>query len=200
MPATGGTDSCKMHSGKKLAVSKMEGAARLQAHRNSVTAWNAIGETAAVDHQQIALNTLHMSWLRLATYSELVRQQVAVEGMKVHPEQQDPDARVETSGLIGHEYGAAGKEGRIFAKSEQVRALIRLESEERDRVMRYTKQCHEMGISDKLISMAERWGDIVANRVTKLLTALDLSPEQAARAPALIVQYLGVIDLGEEAK
>jgi hypothetical protein len=204
--AVSGTKVCTSHSGKKIAVVKIEGAARLQAHRNTqITAWNAVGETPTIDHQQVALATLQMSWLRLAMYSELVRRQVAAEGDIPPPVPETEDTLdmddegdllpTKTSGLIGYEYGAAGKEGRIFAKSEQVRALVRLESEERDRVMRYTKQCHDIGISERLTSMAEKWGDIVANRVTKLLIALNLSPEQAALAPELITKYLGVIDL-----
>lgn len=200
-----GTAVCTSHSGKKISVIKIEGAAKLQAHRNAqITAWSPVGETPTINHQEVALSTLQMSWLRLAMYSELVRRQVAAEGDVPPPEPEDPDdleldedgeIKPQVSGLIGYEYGAAGKEGRIFAKSEQVRALVRLESEERDRVMRYTKQCHDMGISDRLTTMAEKWGDIVANRVTKLLIALNLSPEQAAMAPELITKYLGVIDL-----
>lgn len=204
--AISGTKACTAHSGKKRSVVKIEGRARLQAHKNAqITAWNAMGEAPTVDHKQVALATLQMSWMRLAMYSELVRRQVSAEG-DIPPVPVDDGETLEldedgeilpsTSGLIGYEYGAAGKEGRIFAKSEQVRALVRLESEERDRVMRYTKQCHDMGISDRLTSMAEKWGDIVANRITKLLTALNLTPEQAAIAPRLIVEYLGVIDLG----
>jgi hypothetical protein len=208
-----GTNACTSHSGKKIAVAKLEGAAKIQAHRNAqITAWNPAGETPTVDHQAVALSTLQMSWLRLAMYAELVRRQVAAEGDAPLPEPDDADSleldddgeirlpKAKISGLIGYEYGAAGKEGRIFAKSEQVRALVRLESEERDRVMRYTKQCHDMGISDRLTTMAEKWGDIVANRVTKLLVALNLSPEQAAMAPELITRYLGVIDLASPEK
>ena len=192
--ATGGTDSCKTHSGKSLEVAKAEGQARIQAHK-AITAWSAEHGTPDIDHNMAVLRMLQMAWVRSHVYAELVRQQVAAEGMQVHPEQQDPDSRVETSGLIGHEYGAAGKDGRIFAKSEQVRALVRLESEERDRVVRYAKTAHDMGISDRLASLAERWGDLVAGGITSLLADLDLSPEQTAKVPALVTRHLAVIEV-----
>jgi hypothetical protein len=142
------------------------------------------------------LRMLQMAWVRVHVYAELVRRQVAAEGAEVHPEQQDPESPVKTGGLIGHEYGAAGKDGRIFAKSEQVRALVKLESEERDRVVRYAKIAHDMGISDRLASIAERWADTVAGGITSLLGDLDLSPEQSAKVPGLITRYLSVIEIG----
>jgi hypothetical protein len=52
-----------------------------------------------------------------------------------------------------------------------------------------------MGISDRLTSLAEKWGDLVATRITTMLDALDLSPEQTERVPALLQAHLGSIDM-----
>src|SRR5690606_25639893 len=109
----------------------------------------------------------------------------------------DPDeGSPKTSGLIGYRYGSAGKDGRIYAQSEEVRALVALESAERDRVVKYSKTADDMGIFERLTSLAERWGDLVAGRISAMLADLNLTPEQQARVPALLNAHLGSIDVG----
>ncbi len=183
-----GTDACKQHSGVSTSVAKFRGEANLQA-------WKAQDEGATIDYRMAVLGVLQMTWLRLAAYSDLLRRQVVAEGMVTEPELFHPNAQSKTSGLIGYKYGSAGKDGNIYAQSEEVRALVALESAERDRVVRYAKTAHDMGISDRLTSLAERWGDVVATRITLMLDALELNPDQAARVPALIQAHLGSIDV-----
>jgi hypothetical protein len=169
-----------MHVGVKGEVAKAQGQA-------VITAWNAMGAAPNIDYRMAVLGVLQMTWLRLATYSELLRRQVVAEGEVTEAEIFDPDeGGPRTSGLIGYRYGAAGKDGRIYAQSEEVRALVALESAERD----------DMGISERLTSLAERWGDLVAGRITALLADLNLTPEQQARVPALLDAHLGSIDVG----
>jgi len=103
----------------------------------------------------------------------------------------------DTNGLIGYRYGMGGKEGILYQQSEEVRALVRLEAEERDRVVKYAKVAHDMGISERITSLAERWGDVVAGRVVNLLDALQLTPEQLALVPDLLALHLGSIDLDQ---
>ncbi len=182
-----GTNACRTHSGVKGEVAKARGAA-------AITAWDATAGTATIDYRMAVLGVLQMTWLRLAAYSNLLRQQVEAEGM-AGQDALTPDASVESSGLIGYRYGAAGKEGHIYAQSEDVRALVVLESQERDRVVRYAKTAHDMGISDRLTALAERWGDIVAGRISAMILDLELTPEQNAKVPALIQQHLGSIDV-----
>jgi hypothetical protein len=142
------------------------------------------------------LGMLQMSWLRAAAYGELLRQQVVTEAPP-EPDHEgfDPEAVSESSGLIGHRYGAAGKDGHIYAVSEEIRALVALESQERDRVVKYAKTAHDMGISERLTNLAERWGDIVAGRITLILAGLELTPAQEARVPELIQTHLGAVDM-----
>lgn len=186
-PAVRGTNTCRIHGGKKIAVLKANGEAK-------ISAWSAVGP-ANVDFRMAVLGVLQMTWLRLGTYGELLRRQVAAEGEAASTEPLDPESPGQTSGLIGHRYGAAGKEGHIYAQSEEVRALVALEASERDRVVKYAKTAHDMGISDRLTSLAERWGDVVAGRITLMLESLDLTPEQARRVPELIQAHLGSIDV-----
>lgn len=185
--AVRGTNGCKNHSGYSLAVLKAKGEA-------AITAWNPLSRSApTVDASAAVLSVLQMSYLRLGVYSDLLRRQVAVEGDQAdNPATEDePNA----SGLIGYRYGAAGKDGVVYVQSEEVRALVALEAAERDRVVKYAKTAHDMGISDRLTQMAEQWGDIVAGRVSLLLSALNLTPEQTERVPELIQLHLGSIDM-----
>jgi hypothetical protein len=184
-----GTDSCKFHAGMTMQVALAKGEAK-------ISAWSAIGNaTETVDYRMAVLGVLQMSWLRLAAYSELLRRQVVIEGAEAIQGEYDPE-NVQSNGLIGHRYGAAGKDGNIFAQSEEIRGLVNLEGLERDRVVKYAKTAHDMGISDRLTSLAERWGDVVATRITLMLDALELSPEQEAKVPVLIQAHLGSIDIG----
>lgn len=134
-----------------------------------------------IDYRMAVLGVLQMTWLRLGAYSELLRKQ-AGDGTG-------------TDGLIGHRYGSAGQEGRLYPQSEEIRALVTLEAMERSNVVKYAKVAHDMGISERLTSLAEKWGDVVAGRVTALIDDLDLTDEQAARVPELVIRHLGSIDM-----
>lgn len=189
-----GTDACDIHSGKTRAVARAQGETRVEIAK--ITAWNPHGQATKLDAGMTVLAMLQMTYLRAGMYAELLRQQVAAEGDTaegIDEGGRSPDG----SGLIGYRYGAAGKDGVIYVQSEEVRALVNLEAAERDRVVKYAKVAHDMGISERITSLAERWGDVVAGRVVLLLDALDLSPEQAVKVPALLTQHLGSIDLDQ---
>lgn len=191
-PAVKGLPTCRIHSGHKGAVAKAKGQA-------VITAWTAIGQPRGgkqLDAGMAVLGMLQMTWLRAAAYGELLRQQV-VTGDLPEPDQDGLQAgeAVGESGLIGYRYGAAGKDGHIYAVSEEVRALVSLEAQERDRVVKYAKTAHDMGISERLTGLAERWGDVVATRLTLILAGLELTPEQEAKVPALIQAHLSKIDV-----
>lgn len=188
-PAIRGTPNCRLHAGSRGEVAIARGEA-------TINAWNALGSGAeTMDYRLAVLGVLQMSWLRLAAYSELLRQQV----MNEPPEARralEPGGETNADGLIGYRYGAAGKDGSIYATNEEVRALVTLEAAERDRVVKYAKTAHDMGISDRLTNLAEKWGDVVATRIGLILDGLDLNEEQARLAPALIQAHLGSIDTG----
>jgi hypothetical protein len=188
-PAIRGLDTCKIHSGHQRAVARAKGEAR-------ITAWSAIGRPAGghqLDSGMAVLGMLQMTWLRAAAYGELLRQQVSKDGTS--EVRVDGGNAGDTSGLIGYRYGAAGRDGNIYAVSEEARALVALEASERDRVVKYAKTAHDMGISERLTNLAERWGDVVATRITLILDGLELTPEQEARVAPLIQAHLSQIDM-----
>jgi hypothetical protein len=188
-PAIRGIDACKTHGGFRKEVLMAKGEAR-------ITAWSAIGEQGkGIDSGMAVLGMLQMTWLRAAAYGELLRRQAALEGLVADDltETDEPGS----SGLIGFKYGAAGKDGTIYAQSEEIRALVALEAQERDRVVKFAKTAHDMGISARLTSLAERWGDLVITRIMLVLEALNLTPEQEIKVPALIQAHLGQIEIGQ---
>jgi hypothetical protein len=165
-----------------------------------ITAWSAMGRPAdgqGIESSAAVLGMLQQSWLRAAMYGHLLQLQVAKDGQgdAIGPDQADPDGPLNPGGLIGFKYGAAGKDGNIYAVSEEARGLVALEAAERDRVVRFAKTAHEMGISDRMLGMAERWGDQVITRIMVIMGALELTPEQEARVPRLVQAHLGSIDL-----
>jgi hypothetical protein len=191
-PAVKGLDTCRIHSGHSGAVAVAKGEAR-------ITAWSAIGRPSGgqpLDSGMAVLGMLQMTWLRAAAYGELLRQQVVRDELPEpdHDGLQDGQPSG-TSGLIGYRYGAAGKDGTIYAVSEEARALVALEAAERDRVVKFAKTAHDMGISERLTNLAERWGDVVATRITLILDGLELTPEQEAKVAPLIQAHLSQIDV-----
>jgi len=184
--AVRGTDKCRNHSGVRTEIQKAQGEAR-------ITAFNPNGSGTPIDAGAAVLAVLQMTYLRLGMYAELLRRQVVTEG-DTAGDYQDDDAPA-PSGLIGHRYGMGGKDGITYVQTEEVRALVVLEAAERDRVVKYAKTAHDMGISDRLTSLAERWGDIVAGRIAVMLDALGLTEDQQAMVPALLQAHLGSIDM-----
>jgi hypothetical protein len=181
-----GANACRMHSGFRREVTKAQGEAR-------ITAWNPDGPASQIDAGAAVLAVLQMTYLRLGMYSDLLRRQVVVDGDTAGDlgETDTPSA----SGLIGHRYGMGGKDGITYIQTEEVRALVMLEASERERVVKFAKTAHDMGISNRLTSLAERWGDIVAGRIATMLEALGLTEDQQAMVPALLQAHLGSIDM-----
>lgn len=202
-----GTDHCKMHSspvGRRKAILMGEA---------QITAWSAINERtggvapgANLDPGMAVLGMLQMSWLRVAAYGELLRKQIAkdsaeriaiaiAEGRTPPVIDEDGDAvEIDPAGLIGHKMSATTA-GELYATGEEVRALVELESKERDRCVSYAEKAHKMGITERMTSMAEKWSDVVAGRVVTMLADLELTPEQEARVPMLIQMHLSAIDV-----
>jgi hypothetical protein len=189
-PAVRGTDACKLHGGHTVAVLKAKGEAR-------ISAWSAIGkapDAGAIDSSAAVLGMLQQSWMRAHLYGALLQAQVERDG--TDEAALEGGEAEKANGLIGYRFGAAGKDGNIYAVSEEARALVGLEAQERDRVVKYAKVAHDMGISERMTNLAERWGDVVVSRIMLIIAGLNLSPDQEAMVPALIQAHLASIELG----
>jgi hypothetical protein len=185
-----GTPYCRMHAGVSLEVAKAQGQAR-------ITAFSALGGTPSIEPGYAVLASLHLSWLRLHLYASLLEQQVgadeaeraALSDALTDGAADDQPAPEGVRGLIGHTY-AADKAAGIFASAEAVRALVQLEAQERDRVVRFAKTAHDMGIAEREVKLAESQGALLAAVVRGILGDLDLTAVQLERAPEVIQRHL----------
>lgn len=188
--AVSGTDVCLNHGGQSLDVLKAKGAAN-----KAMTAFSALAGVPTVEPGRAVLAMLQMSWLRLHLYAGLLEAQLAAQGGTaddvpadlddVDPSDPAADGPI-TGGLIGHTYAPAkGGEGRVVT-GEAPRALVVLEAAERDRIVRYAKVAHDMGIAEREVKLAEQQGQLLARVITQVLGDLELSPVQQAKAPSVI--------------
>lgn len=190
-----GTPYCRMHAGVSLEVAKAQGQAR-------ITAFSALGGTPGIEPGYAVLASLHLSWLRLHLYASLLEQQVGAEADEPvgswNGDLEDEEfgrgvgrqsSPAGTAGLIGHTF-AADKQAGVFASAEAVRALVSLEAQERDRVVRFAKTAHDMGIAEREVKLAESQGALLAAVVRGILGDLDLSAVQLERAPEVIQRHL----------
>lgn len=197
--AVSGTAACLNHGGESLEVMKAKGEAR-------ITAFSAIGATPGIDPGYAVLASLHMAWMRLHLYARLLEEQVehdasepvggwgesqrTEDGYTVGVGRQpSPDG---VAGLIGHTY-AADKQAGIFAASEAQRALVGLESAERDRVVRFAKVAHDMGIAEREVRLAEKQGELLASVIRGVLGDLDLTEQQQGRVPEVVQRHLRAV-------
>lgn len=178
--AISGSDRCRMHAGRPAAMVKALGEANLLAW--STAAARDAGVAAAVmDPGTVVLEQLRVAVLRADVYGELLRHQLLVD--------ETPDGRV-AAGLVGVTY-AAGRDGARVETGEQVRALARSEAEWRDRVVRFAKTAHDMGIADAQIELQQAQAELVVSAFLAALSALpDLLP--AARQAALTAFLSGL--------
>lgn len=173
---------CRMHGGGNPKAKAA--AERRLAEVEVLTAWSARAAAnpelpELIDPAAAVMGLLHMSWLRVHIYAQLLEAQVNRDGLQApagrgvavsYVDADDAAADSEyaplsggagvaaeggTSGLIGHTYGAAGKDGRVYAQGEALRALVTLEAQERDRCVKFAEAAHRMGIAQRELELAE---------------------------------------------
>lgn len=202
MPAITGLPRCRLHAGVKVELAEVQGEA--------MDAWSATYGQTAVDPAQAVIGMLNMAVFRANFYASLLEEQV----LAAHEDPADADdagdeqqsqralkgapAVGEGAGLIGHTY-SADKEHGIFASGEAIRGLVLLEAQERDRVVKYAKAAHDMGIAERHVRIAEQQAEQLADAIRRILDGLNLSPEQQQVVPQLVPSVLRAIAAGNPA-
>jgi hypothetical protein len=192
--AISGMGCCDMHSGRSREVAKAQGQAAL--------AWQLAQPGAPmVDHRHAVLAALQMTFARLAWYAWLLEQQVAAEGDE--PDNTDDDGDPAelgvpggTGGLIGHTF-AGSKDGGRIVTGEAIRGLAVLEGQERDRVVRFAKVAHDMGIDDQMVRLEEQKGLLLVAGLRMVEAALGLSDVQVVAWQRAVPQMLRQLAAGE---
>jgi hypothetical protein len=187
-----GVDRCRMHAGEKIDIVKAKGEAR--------SAWIAATGAPVVSDADAVMGMLQVSWLRAQLYGRLLQQQFA-EAQAARGDGQglgggDVPALGPGAGLIGHTRSGVKDIG-IFATGEALRGLTKLESDERDKVVKYAKTASDMGIAERRIQLAQSQGALIAGAISRILDALELSPSQRALVPTVVPGVL--LDVAGEA-
>lgn len=171
-PAVRGLALCRMHAGRSMDLARTQGEANLLAWSAEAAADRDI---APLDPGQVVMDQLRVAVMRADVYGELLRIQVADK---------------EIGGLIGATF-AAGRDGARVETGEQVRGLARLEAEWRDRVVRFAKAAHEMGIAERHIELEQGKAQLVVSAFLSALGVLGLVPADRDLALRTFLSGLG---------
>lgn len=175
-----GTDTCRMHAGRRTADVKAKGAVAVE-----LAAWGLTDHT--VDPGVTLLRLLAQSSRRAALYADLLERQY--QGDPAFPEAFQAAG---VSALIGHKYDLT-KDGDPVAVEEAVRGLVVLEAGERDRCARFAKLALDAGIAERQVRLAEQQGALVADAIGRILDALGLTAEQQALVGVVVPRELRAI-------
>lgn len=175
-----GSDKCHQHLFNPHARA-------YAAVRAEVLRWG-LGD-ANIDPGETLLRLLSQAVNRAEHYAELLEEQyrLAAEG------HDDTDLPVGVTALIGHKY-ALTREGDAVPVEEAIRALVELESTERDRAARFAGLAISAGLAERQVRMAEQLGPRIAAALKDILSdpELGLSEQQQQAVPAVARRRLAI--------
>lgn len=178
--AIAGLDACRLHSGFSAEVARARGQA--------FTAFNAVSDDPTVDPSEVMAKVMQVTFLRWAWLAGMLGDQTEQDsGERVA----SGEVRVPgpTGGLVGFTFGPTGITG------EAPRGLVILEAAERERAARFAKAAHDMGIRDREIRLAENQAAAIVNIINGVLSAVGLTPDQAARVPDAVAAAMQRLEL-----
>lgn len=77
--------------------------------------------------------------------------------------------------------------------------LTRMYADERDRTARIAKAALDAGVAERMVRLAESYGDLIATLIGNILSDLRLTPEQYTRAPEIVRTRLLELEPAEAA-
>lgn len=166
-----GMATCKTHAGRSVAVAKAIGEANLAAWSTQAAA----ADLPALDPGTVVLEQLRRSVMRADLLGEMLRWQLEVE---------------DESGLVGLTY-TAGRDGVRVETGERARGLAQLEAAERDRVVRFAKTAHDMGIAERHVELEQERASLVTAAFRAALGVLGLLPADRDLAVRTFLSSLG---------
>lgn len=166
---------CKNCCGRPLALAKSLGEANLLTWSTAA----ASPDLAPLDPGRVVLEQLRVAVMRSDLYGELLRWQIEAE---------------DESGLIGKTYAASATGARVET-GEAVRALAKLEAEWRDRVVRFAKAAHDMGIAERHVELEQERAGLVTAAFRAALAVLELLPADRDLAVRTFLSSLGAGDV-----
>jgi hypothetical protein len=196
----GGT-VCRYHGGGAQQV-KAKAAIRAE-----LIGWG-LGD-ATVDPDEVLLRLVTQSAARAERYAILLEEAYeAAERLKrafdagaleidegkemAETAREDLDRIFNTGGvaaLVGNTYGAAKDVG-VYVTGEAIRGLADLEAKERERCANFASKAVAAGLNERMVRLAERQGELLAQVIRGVLDELSLSAEQKQLVPEVVRRHL----------
>jgi hypothetical protein len=166
--------ACRRHTGKKLETVRAEVAIREDALR-----WG-LGDSKT-DPGELLLRLVAQAAIRADAYAaELVRVVEECEG----------DLK---KALTGDSYTSGGEGSDPVKTGEYIRAITKLEADERDRAANFATKAVAAGLAERQVHLAELQGAMIAGVIKAILGDLNLTPEQQAQAGKVVPQHLRLV-------
>lgn len=92
--------------------------------------------------------------------------------------------------------------GAMQTASTEEAAWLELYGRERDRMLRAAKVCHDCGLNERMVQLAEQQAEIMFDLLDRAFQALNLSPAQLSQVPSIMGEVLKAVSetpLTEEA-
>lgn len=98
------------------------------------------------------------------------------------------------SALIGYQYSATIT-GSVYASTEAIRGLAKLEAEERDRCADFAAKAVKAGLAERQVRIAERQGAQIMEIMLAVLgdPAFELSDDKIDLVPAIVERHLALV-------
>jgi hypothetical protein len=145
--------SCRRHAGRSLATVRAEIAVRQE-----VLAWG-LGDTKT-DPGELLLRLVTQAALRADAYARELSRVV---------DERDGDLK---KALTGDSYTSGGEMSEPVKTGEYIRAITKLEAEERDRAASFATKAIAAGLAERQVRMAERQAEMAAQFVHAVLDEL----------------------------
>lgn len=193
-----GFGPCKYHGGNIPESREKQG--RAMAEFNARQQLAQLGEVVEADPEQALLDLVSQSAALISFYGE----QVVQLAQKEKPEHAGPRSAgafwadyQAGSGLFGPEIDV-DKDGNEHVVGEQLRGMVILWNEERDRLAKYARAALAAGIDKRRVAMAERYGESVVVVVNNVLVGIGISGDQLAEARRLVAAEFRQLAAGED--
>lgn len=169
-----GADVCPSHGGNAPAVRKNA------IVRSNLEAWG-IEDAPARDPGALLLRMIAQSAYRAERYAEAIAAAVAeAESLK--------------AALVGDQLVMDPSTGKLHKTSDYIRGLTRLEAEERDRVVRYSKVAIDARLSERAVRVAEREGAMIAQVLDFVFDKIGITDDQRSMLPTVLGEAVMIVD------
>lgn len=188
-----GATTCRMHFGKVPQVQKAH--KRRMALEEVKAELDSLGGSVDVEPSEAVLVMVreaawNVVWLR--------RQ---IEGLRADMGD-DPPVVIDEDGVaqVHPSWVGSGVAGRIDPSNwkSEPHVMVKMYNDERDRLVRYSKLAHDMGIEERYLRVYEQQGQWLVNTLDAVFEQLGLTAQQQDQLPAIMGRIVEQLEQGED--